>query len=103
MLIRVADYIMHRLVQAGVDHIFHVTGRGALYLSDAVAKENSLQAICLHHEQSCSFAAVAYAEKRRGLGACLVSTGCASTNAMTGVLTAWQDGVPVIFRTFAII
>lgn len=97
MMMRVADYIMQRLVQAGVGHVFQVTGRGALFLSDALAKNTELNSISLHHEQSCAFAAVAYAEKRRGLGACLVSTGCASTNAMTGVLTAWQDGIPCIF------
>ena len=97
MVMRVADYIMQRLVETGVGHVFQVTGRGAVFLSDALAKSNGLQAVSLHHEQSCAFAAVAYAEKRRGLGACLVSTGCASTNAMTGVLTAWQDGIPCFF------
>ena len=97
MVMRVADYIMQRLVDAGVSHVFQVTGRGALFLSDALAKSTSLKAVSLHHEQSCAFAAVAYAEKSRGLGACLVSTGCASTNTITGVLTAWQDGVPCFF------
>jgi acetolactate synthase-1/2/3 large subunit len=97
MVMRVADYIMKRLEHAGVGHVFQVTGRGALFLSDALAKSVELKAVSLHHEQSCAFAAVAYAEKRRGLGACLVSTGCASTNAMTGVLTAWQDGIPCFF------
>ena len=97
MTVRVADYIMKRLVDAGVSHVFQVTGRGSLFLSDALAKNTSLKAVSLHHEQSCAFAAVAYSEKRRGLGACLVSTGCASTNTMTGVLTAWQDGIPCFF------
>lgn len=93
---RVADYIMQRLAGAGVNKVFQVTGRGALFLSDALAKSESLQAVSLHHEQSCAFAAIAYAEQTGGIGACLVSTGCASTNAMTGVLSAWQDGVPCI-------
>ena len=97
MAVRIADYIMKRLVDAGVSHVFQVTGRGSLFLSDALAKTTSLKAVSLHHEQSCAFAAVAYAEKRRGLGACLVSTGCASTNAITGVLSAWQDGIPCFF------
>jgi acetolactate synthase-1/2/3 large subunit len=97
MMMRVADYIMQRLEQAGVGHVFQVTGRGALFLSDALAKNKALQAVSLHHEQSCAFATIAYAEKKRGLGACLVSTGCASTNTITGVLSAWQDGVPCIF------
>lgn len=96
-MMRVADYIMRRLSAAGVKHIFQVTGRGALFLSDALAKHTELHAVSLHHEQSCAFAAVSYAEQTMGLGACLVSTGCAATNTMTGVLSAWQDGVPCIF------
>ncbi len=97
MMMRVADYIMNRLAEAGVGHVFQVTGRGALFLSDALAKHTALQAVSLHHEQSCAFASIGYAEENRTLGACLVSSGCASTNTMTGVLSAWQDGVPCIF------
>lgn len=96
-MIRVADYIMQRLSQEGVNHVFQVTGRGALFLSDALAKHTELHAVSLHHEQSCAYAAVSYAEQSDSIGACLVSTGCASTNTITGVLSAWQDGVPSIF------
>lgn len=96
-MLRVSDYIMQRLAQAGVKHVFQVTGRGALFLSDALAKNTDLRAVSLHHEQSCAFAAISYAEQTEALGACLVSTGCAATNTMTGVLSAWQDGVPCIF------
>lgn len=96
-MMRVADYIMQRLSQAGVGHVFQVTGRGSLFLNDALAKHTGLQAVSLHHEQSCAFAAVAYAEQTGGLGACLVSTGCAATNTLTGVLSAWQDAVPCVF------
>lgn len=94
---RVADYIMQRLAQAGVRHVYLVTGRGALYLSDALARHDGLVPVSLHHEQSAAFAAVASAQQGDPLGACLVSTGCASTNAITGVLSAWQDGLPCIF------
>lgn len=96
-MIRVADYIMDRLSKAGVKHVFQVTGRGSLFLSDALAKHPELNGISLHHEQSCAFAAVSYSEQTSSIGACLVSTGCASTNTLTGVLSAWQDGVPCIF------
>jgi acetolactate synthase-1/2/3 large subunit len=96
-MMRVADYIMTRLADAGIGHVFQVTGRGALFLNDALAKETRLTAISLHHEQSCSYAAVAYAEQTGNLGACLVSTGCASTNTITGCLSAWQDAIPTIF------
>lgn len=94
---RVADYIMDRLCREGVTHVFQVTGRGSLFLSDALAKNPNLNAVSLHHEQSCAFAAIGFAEKSGGIGVALVSTGCASTNTITGVLSAWQDGVPCVF------
>ena len=51
----------------------------------------------MHHEQSAAYAAVAYSDYQGKLGACMVSTGCAGTNALTGVLNAWQDGIPCVF------
>ena len=96
-MIRLADYVIQRIVDEGVKHIFLITGRGILYLSDAVAKNEEMTPVSVHHEQAAAYAAVAYSQYNDKLGAALVSTGCASTNAVTGVLNAWQDGVPVIF------
>lgn len=94
---RVSDYIIDQIWNLGIDSIFSVSGRGALFLTDAVAKHKRIRYVAVHHEQSASFAAVAYAQQSGKLGACLVSTGCASTNTITGVLTAWQDNIPCIF------
>jgi len=94
---RVADYIIQRICDEGARHIFMVTGRGILYLSDAVARHKDISGISVHHEQAGAFAAAAYAQYNNRIGACLVSTGCAGTNAITGLLGAWQDGVPCIF------
>ena len=96
-MIRVADYVIGRLSDEGVKHIFMVTGRGILFLSDAVARNKNIKSICVHHEQSAAFAAMAYAQTNEQLGACLVSTGVASTNAITGLLCAWQDDIPCVF------
>lgn len=96
-MIRVADYILERLYLEGVRHVFLVTGRGMLYLSDAVARNPSIQGISTHHEQAAAYAAMAYAESNNTIGVCMVSTGCAATNAITGVLCAWQDNIPVVF------
>ncbi len=96
-MVRLADYVIQRIVDEGVKHIFLITGRGILYLSDAVAKNEVITPISVHHEQAAAYAAVAYSQYNDKMGAALVSTGCASTNAVTGVLNAWQDGVPVIF------
>jgi len=94
---RIADYVIERLVKENINHIFMVTGRGILYLSDAVAKHTDMNSICVHHEQAGAFAAFAYAQTTEKMGACLVSTGCGSVNALTGLLCAWQDAVPCVF------
>jgi acetolactate synthase I/II/III large subunit len=96
-MIRVADYIIERLYVEGAKHIFMVTGRGILFLSDAVARHNGIRGICVHHEQAGAFAATAYAQCTENIGACLVSSGCAGTNAITGLLNAWQDAIPCVF------
>ncbi len=96
-MIRVADHIINRLYDEGARHIFMVTGRGILYLSDAVARHGKIKGISVHHEQAGAFAATAYAQYTNKIGACLVSTGCAGTNAITGLLCAWQDAIPCVF------
>ncbi len=96
-MVRVVDYIMAKISQEYVKHIFTVTGRGILYLTDALAKNEKIEGISVHHEQAAAFAAIAYAQKTENIGVCLVSMGCASTNAMTGLLCAWQDGIPCVF------
>ena len=87
-MIRVADYIMQRLVQENVKHLFYVPGGQCVYLMDAVRRNEELQGIGTHHEQAAAMAATAYAQYKNGLGACLVTTGCAGTNTMTGILHA---------------
>lgn len=94
---RLSDYIISRIYALGTDTIFSVSGRGILFLTDAVAKHKRINNVATHHEQAAGFSAVAYAQKSNRLGACLVSTGCASTNAITAVLSAWQDNIPCIF------
>lgn len=93
---RVADYIIKRLIEFGVGHVFMVTGRGVLYLSDAVAANERIHSVSTHHEQSAAYAAYAYGEYTGNIGACIVSTGCAATNAITSVMCAWQDDVSMI-------
>lgn len=95
-MIRVADYIMKRIYEEGVRHLFYVPGGQCVYLTDAL-RRSELQPIAMHHEQAASMAALTYALYNEHFGACLVTTGCAGTNTMTGVLHAWQDSIPCIF------
>lgn len=96
-MIRVADYIMKRIEEEGVKHVFYVPGGQCVYLTDALRRNENLQGVSMHHEQSASMAALSYSLYNENFGACLVTTGCAGTNTMTGVLHAWQDSIPCIF------
>ena len=73
-----------------------MTGGGAMFLNDAFGNNKHLSSIYCHHEQAASMAAVGYA-KLNNIGVCITTTGCGATNALTGLLDAWQDNVPVLF------
>lgn len=94
---RVADFIIQYLIDKNIKNFFSVTGRGTLFLNDALAREKNIKSFFFHHEQSAAFAAITTPSINNNISCCMVSTGCASTNTITAVLSAWQDGLPVIF------
>jgi acetolactate synthase-1/2/3 large subunit len=94
--IRVVDYVTNFLEKKGVEFAFEVTGGGAMFLNDAVAKSN-LTPIFFHHEQACAMAAVGYTKTNNKIPVVIPTTGCGSTNTITGLLDAWQDSHTVIF------
>ena len=96
MKTRVCDLIATCIADTGISNVFMVSGGGLLYLTDGLYKCDRLTAICCHHEQAAAMAAVGYA-KYSGFGCAYVTTGCGGTNALTGVLNAWQDNTPCIF------
>ena len=94
---RVADYIIDYLYRQGVTTVFMGSGGGMMYLSDAVKKHEKIRPISFHHEQGAGYAAVGYAKYTNTPAVCIVTSGCGGTNAMTPLLVAYQDYVPVIF------
>lgn len=95
MKIRVADYIALKISEY-TDHIFLVTGGGAMHLNDAFGKQKKLKYICCHNEQACSIAAEAYTRVSGKIGAVNVTTGPGGINALNGVFGAWVDSIPMI-------
>jgi acetolactate synthase-1/2/3 large subunit len=93
---RVADYIAHRLAEAGLTHVFLVTGGGAMHLNDAFGRGAGLRVVCLHHEQACAMAAEAYARLGGKPAILNVTTGPGGINALNGVFGAYTDSVPMI-------
>ena len=95
MRIRLADYIADFMVSHGVKHNFSVTGGGAMHLNDAFGHKEGLETIYNHHEQACSIAAEGYARLTGNAALVCVTSGPGGTNAITGVLGAWQDSIPM--------
>lgn len=95
-MIRVADYVADFLVEHGINHVFTVTGGGAMHLNDALGKKEGLESVYNHHEQACSMAAEGYARLSGKVAAVCVTTGPGGTNAITGVMGAWVDSIPML-------
>lgn len=95
MKVKVAQYIADFLVEKGVEHMFTVTGGGAMHLNDAFGHKEGLQCIYNHHEQACAIAAEGYARLTGKIAAVCVTTGPGGTNAITGVVGGWQDSIPM--------
>ena len=94
--IRVADYIADFLVKSEIEHVFSVTGGGAMHLNDALGKKQGLACVYNHHEQACAIAAESYARLTGKIAAVCVTTGPGGTNAITGVMGGYVDSVPML-------
>lgn len=73
-----------------------VSGSSAMWLTDALCRNNELKVICNHHEQAAVMSADINGRVHGCLGAALVTIGPGATNAITGVAQAWTDSSAVI-------
>lgn len=96
MRIKVSNYIAGKLVEEGIRHVFTVTGGGAMHLNDGLGHQEGLECIYNHHEQACAMAADSYARIHNQIAAVCVTTGPGGTNAITGVVGAWLDSIPML-------
>jgi acetolactate synthase-1/2/3 large subunit len=95
-MIRLADYVVQKLVEHGIRQVFLVTGGGAMHLNDAIAKEPRLRYVCNHHEQASAMAAEGYARVTGGIGLVNVTAGPGGINALNGVFGAFTDSIPML-------
>lgn len=93
---RVADYIATFLAEKGIQHVFLVTGGGAMHLNDAFGRCQGLSYIPFHHEQACSMAADSYFRTSEKMAVVNVTTGPGGTNAITGVYGAFVDSQAMV-------
>ncbi len=95
-MIRVSDYIVQRLAGWGVEHVFLLTGGGAMFLNDSFARADGIRPVCQHHEQACAMAAEGYARITGKPAVLNVTTGPGGINALNGVFGAWTDSIPML-------
>ena len=95
MQVKVSKYIAEQLVKWGITDLFTVTGGGAMHLNDSFGHQQGLNCTYNHHEQACAIAAESYMRLTRKLPAVCVTSGPGGTNALTGVLGAWLDSIPM--------
>ena len=95
MLIKVSDYVIKRLEETGVKHMFMLPGGGAMHLNDSLGKSEKIQFVCSQMEMGAAIAAEAYARVNNCLGLLMVTTGPGGTNAITGIAGAFQESTPM--------
>lgn len=92
---KISQYIADFLVARGVEHVFTVTGGGAMHLNDAFGHHPGISCVYNHHEQASAIAAEGYMRMSGKLAAVCVTSGPGGTNALTGVLGGWLDSIPM--------
>ena len=93
---KVADAVANYLKDAGIRHIFGIIGSANAHLFDSIYRHPDLSLICLHHEQACVMAAHGYYMQSGKMAAVLITAGAGTTNALTGVVGAWADSIPML-------
>lgn len=96
MKIKLSDYVSNFFAEKGVKHVFTVTGGGAMHLNDSFGHQEGIKCIYQHHEQACAISAEAYARINNKPAILCVTTGPGGTNAITGVVGAYLDSLPMI-------
>ena len=94
-----AEIVLKALKDQGVDIIFGYPGGAVLPLYDEIFKQNHIRHILVRHEQAAVHAAEGYARSTGKVGVVLVTSGPGATNAVTGLLDALCDSVPLICLT----
>src|SRR5689334_20306683 len=93
----VSDFIVQRLHQWGVRHIFGYPGDGINGVFGALQRaEGKIGFIQARHEEMAAFMASAYAKFSGQLGVCIATSGPGASHLITGLYDALLDHQPVL-------
>jgi acetolactate synthase I/II/III large subunit len=92
-----AQAVMECLVHEGVELLFGYPGGAIMPVYDALYSfQDRLNHILVRHEQGAVHAAQGFARVTGKVGVCLVTSGPAATNAVTGIADAQIDSTPLV-------
>jgi indolepyruvate decarboxylase len=91
----IGDFLLRRLEEAGIRHLFGVPGDYNLALLQQLHDNGTVEWVGNTGELTSSYAADGYA-RLNGLGALLVTNGVGALSALNGVAGAYAEHVPVI-------
>ena len=94
--IKLSDWMADRLVDYGIEHVFMVTGGGAMHMNQSFGGHAKLKTIFMHHEQALSIAGEAYYRYANKLAVVNVTSGPGGTNAITGVYGGYTDSIGML-------
>jgi acetolactate synthase-1/2/3 large subunit len=91
-----ADMVVQALIDQGVEVVFGYPGGAVLPIYDAIFRQNDIRHILVRHEQGAVHMAEGYARSTGKVGVALVTSGPGATNAVTGLVDALMDSIPII-------
>src|SRR6266851_1537204 len=91
-----AEMVIRALKDHGVKHIFGYPGGAVLPIYDALFAVEGITHVLCRHEQGATHAAEGYARSTGKPGVVLVTSGPGATNAVTGIVDALMDSIPLV-------
>src|SRR3954454_13290233 len=97
MATTVADFLLSRLREWGVEHVFASPGDGINEILGAFGKaDDSPRFIQSRHEEMSAFEAVGFAKFSGQVGVCMATSGPGAIHLLNGLYDAKLDHVPVV-------
>ena len=94
-----AAMVVQALKDQGVEVVFGYPGGAVLPIYDEIFQQNDIRHILVRHEQGAVHAAEGYARSTGKPGVVLVTSGPGATNAVTGMVDALMDSIPLVVLT----
>ena len=94
-----AEVLLGVLREQQVEVVFGYPGGAVLPIYDALFKQDAIRHILVRHEQAAVHAAEGYARSTGKVGVVLVTSGPGATNAVTGLVDALMDSIPLVCLT----